>query len=177
MGSDKQIVIVGTGYSDNYTASELFLHDRPQYIIHRDGSYTFVGRWTSNVIAVENVGPLVNDGGMFYPAQKNNEGRYRRIPNAEPVRVPYEYCTCKPYHGCTLYEYIGDKQMQTIAEMLKSMLQQRGIKYPWDNQLGGISPRAKAGGSGVYFASSYDDRRADIHPQRELLTLIKSLAS
>ena len=72
---------------------------------------------------------------------------------------------------------IGDKQLNSLRRLLKSLLSQFHIQFPYDNQLGAICPRAIAGRSGIYFASSYDKRRSDVHPQIELIHLIKSLAS
>jgi hypothetical protein len=179
MGSDRQIVIVATGYIKclaDYVESPRFEEDRPMMVVDRDGTvYGF--HTTGNTIAVINAGPLVRDGFTFLPAMRNHQGRYEAIPGAEAVRVPYEFCSCKPYHGCTLYEYMPTAQLASVKMLIKTMLQERGISYPYDNQLGTVSPRAQAGKSGVYFASSFDPKRWDIHPQTELLQIIKALAS
>lgn len=180
MGSDKQIVIVGTGFIESmadYIASDRYHNDRPKYIIDRDGAA--MDFFTdSNVIALVNAGPVVQYYGQWMPAHRNGEGKY--VPITEDVnyavRVPYEYCSCKPYFGCQHYEFISDRQMATLKDILRNELQRRSIQFPYDNQLGTVSPRAVAGGSGIYFASSFDRLRSDIHPQIELIHLIKSLA-
>lgn len=178
MGSDQQIVIVATGYIKclaDYVESPRFAEDRPMLVVDHDG--TVYGYHTDgNTIAVINAGPLVRVGADFIPAVCNHQGRYEAIPGAE-ARVPYEYCTARPYHGCTLYEYMPTAQLEALRRLLKDTLQERGITFPYDNQLGAVSPRAMAGKSGVYFASSFNPKRWDIHPQHELLHIIKSLAS
>lgn len=176
----EQIKLVATGWHlsiETYMASRQWQTDRPGFIIDRDG-VIHGGHGEGNVVALVNVGPVVLYGGLWYPALPGPyTGRYGRIAGAEPVRVPYEYCSCKPYHGCQHYEMIGDKQLNSLRRLLKSLLSQFHIQFPYDNQLGAICPRAIAGRSGIYFASSYDKRRSDVHPQIELIHLIKSLAS
>ena len=179
MGSDEQIVIVATGYISclaDYQASPRFAEDHPMLVVDRDGT-VYGYHTTGNTIAVINAGPLVRDGFKFYPATYNSQGRYEKIPGAEAVPVPYEYCSGNPYHGCTLYEYMPRVQLDVLRMLLKDTLRMRGISFPYDNQLGAVSPRALAGKSGIYFASSYNKKRWDMHPQIELLHLIKSLAS
>ena len=178
MGTDVQLVIVGTGYCPtiyDYERSNRYAADRPRFVIERDGTVSahHIG---SNVVALANVGPLVNENGIFYPATRRADGRYEALTHDYTVRVPYEFCTCRPYHGNTLYEFIPDRQLEMLAILLRQMLEERGLAFPYDNQLGVVCPRAVAGRSGIYFASSYTESRADIHPQKELLSLIKSLA-
>lgn len=174
-----QIRLVGTGWHNSlelYKESEQAKMDRPGFVVDRNG-IIHGGGGDGNVVAVVNAGPVTFDSGRWYPAELDrNTGRYVRIMEAEPVRAPYEYCTCKLYHGCQFYEMIGDRQLNNLRRLLKSLLSQFHLHFPYDNQLGTVCPRAIAGGTGIYFASSYDKHRSDIHPQIELLNLIKSLA-
>lgn len=174
-----QIKLVATGWQPSvevYKTSELASIDHPGFIIDHDGTIHGAGG-DGNVVAIVNAGPVILDSGRWYPAAPDpTVGRYVRIQGAGPVRAPYEYCTCKLYHGCQFYEMIGDRQLQSLRRLLVSLLSQFRIAFPYDNQLGNVCPRAIAGGTGIYFASSYDGHRSDIHPQIELLNLIKSLA-
>jgi len=179
MGSEQQIVIVGTGYWPDlnmYMTSIRHQQDHPAYMIRRDGTLEHCCGY-GQVLAIENAGPVVLHNGSWTPAYCNQDGKYQAIEGAQPVRVPYEYCSCKPYHGCQHYEYVGDKQLATLREVLKQWIADFGIRYPYDNQLGEICPRAQAGKSGIYFASSFDKKRADIHPQREIIDIIKAFAT
>lgn len=174
----EQIKLVATGWHHSlksYLESEQAKIDRPGFVVDRNGTIHGAGG-EGNVIAIANTGPVVLHGGQWFPALPDTDGRFGRIAGAEPVRAPYEYCTCKLYHGCQFYEMMGDRQLQALRRLLKSLLSQFHLQFPYDNQLGEICPRALAGKSGIYFASSYDKRRSDIHPQIELLHLIKSLA-
>jgi hypothetical protein len=173
-----QIKLVATGWhlsTGSYLESTQAKADRPGFVVDRDGTIHGSGG-EGNVIAIVNAGPVVLHGGQWFPALPDTDGRFGRIAGAEPVRAPYEYCTCKLYHGCQFYEMIGDRQLQSLRRLLASLLSQFHIAFPYDNQLGNVCPRAIAGGTGIYFASSYDKHRSDIHPQIELLNLIKSLA-
>lgn len=184
MGSDCQIIIVGTGYYhsgdlDVFYSTERYEHDHPACIIRRDGSLVYTPYGYGHTVAIENAGPVIHSlsGLSWFPAQRNKEGRYEGIRRAYPVRVPYEFCSCKPYHGCQHYEYVGDKQLATLRGVLRRWLDEMGMHYPYDNQLGAVCPRALAGKSGIYFASSFDKYRSDIHPQKEIIDIIKAYAS
>ena len=170
----KQIKIVATGYYPDvtdYLFSEDWQRDFPGFIIDRDGE-VHGGQGDNNVIALENARRVVLRDGCWWPAAPDQDGRFVPIEGADPVRCGYEICDCGK-----AYEMIGDKQLKTLRRLLKSLLSQFSLTFPYDNQLGAICPRAIAGGTGIYFASSYDKRRDDIHPQVELILLIKSLAS
>lgn len=182
MGTDKQIVIVGTGWHGDdgleaYYASVFYNYDRPAYIIRRDGTLEATPQGLGHTLAIENAGPVVQHEGLWYPALPDRNGRYGRIAGANPVRVPYEFCSCRPYHGCQHYEYVGDKQLATLRDVIVRWLSEFAIRYPYDNQLGLVCPRAQVGKSGIYFASSFDPQRADIHPQKEIIDIIKAYAS
>lgn len=184
MGTNSQIVIVGTGFHGNgqlsdYYASVFYNYDHPAYVIMRDGSLERTPSGYGHTVAIENVGPVVQQGTLWLPAKRSREGRFEPITTDtdKAVRVPYEYCSCKPYHGCQHYEYIRTKQLATLREVIASWLSESGIRYPYDNQLGEICPRAVAGKSGIYFASSFDKSRSDIHPQKEIIDIIKAYAS
>ena len=174
----KQIKLVATGYCESveqYMSSEACVSDNVGYIIDRDGTLTHLRNTTT--IAIVNAGPVALYKGKWIPATMDADGRFVPIPGAAPIRVPYEYCSCNKYHGCQYYEMMGGKQLRPLTRLLKEVMEQYGITYPYDNQLGGVCQRAISGGSGIYLASSYNQERSDIHPQVELINIIKSLAS
>ena len=184
MVSNCQIIIVGTGYHgegslEEYYSSPQFRYDHPAYVIRRDGTLESTPCGYGHVVAIENYGAVVNHNGLWMPATRNSEGRYAAATEDIrcAVRVPYEFCSCNPYCGCQHYEYVGDKQLAKLKEVLLRWLSEDRIRYPYDNQLGTICPRAVAGKSGIYFASSFDKNRADIHPQKEIIDIIKAYAS
>ncbi|MCR5064412.1 MAG: hypothetical protein K6A67_01445 [Bacteroidales bacterium] len=149
---------------DGYLASERWRIDNPGFVIGRDGTI-YGGRGEQNIIALVNVGELVKKGNSWIPV-------INEIEKPSNNYIPYEYCSCRK-----TFEMIPDRQLNALRRLLKSLLSQFHIQFPYDNQLGDICPRALAGKSGIYFASSFDSHRYDIHPQVELINLIKSLAS
>jgi len=160
MVASEQIMIVDSTHPEE---------EVPEVRIERNGEVVKIGEGT-RIIEVANVGPIKKgEDGRWYPIEARM--------GIDPIRVPYEYCSCKKYHGYQWYEYITDKQITSLRTVLVRMLRENGIKFPYDNQLGTVCRRAQGGGSGVYFASSYDKHRHDIHPQIDLIKLIKSLAS
>ncbi len=179
LGYVGQLVIVGTGWyssTADYFASERCGIDNPGHVVERDG--TVVEReGNKNVVALANAGVVVQRGNRWYPAIMGADGRWAPIDGAPAVRVPYEFCPCKLYHGARFYEMVGSKQATALYHLLKGLLSELGISFPYDPQLGAVCRRAQKGGSGIYFASSFDKNRSDIHPQVELINIIKSLAS
>jgi len=160
-------MIVATGYYPDvadYLFSPDWQRDQPGFIIDRQGTI-HGGQGSQHVIALENVGEVVKCSGKWVIASH---------PDVEPTfhLVPYEYCKCRK-----VYEMISDHQLNILRRLLKSLLSQLKITFPYDNQLGRVCPRAVQGKSGIYFASSYTDQRDDIHAQVELVMLIKALSS
>lgn len=176
---NEQIIITGTGYCsriEDYYATPRYKYDHPAYVIRRDGSIEATPTGYGQAVAIENCGPVLQgDDGQWHAVRRTVEG-WRPIENAPAVPM-YEFCTCKPYRGFIRYEYVGDRQQEALRRVLVQWLSALHIRFPWDNQLGELCPRAMAGRSGIYFASSFDKSRSDIHPQTEILKLIKSLAS
>lgn len=177
--SSTQIMLCATGYHasiEDYKASAACLADNPAHIILRSGK-VLERQGNGGVVAIENVGPLAREEGRWKPAYRDSDGHYVPVEGVRQHFIPYEYCSRSKYRGCQFYEYVGDMQLRSLRSLLVQLLQERQISFPYDNQLGQVSPRALAGGSGIYFASSYLDGRSDLHPQIEVLRIIKSLAS
>ena len=164
-----QIILVATltpptTTIEDYLSSPQWQTDQPGFVIGRDGTI-HGGHGQQSVIALANVGELVKKGNTWLPVSGNTGG--------SPVNyVPYEYCSCSK-----VFEMIPDRQLNALRRLLKSLLSQFHLQFLYDNQLGKVCPRAIAGRPGVWFASSFDKHRFDIHPQIELINLIKSLAS
>lgn len=165
--TDKQLMIVATGYYPDvadYLFSPDWQRDQPGFIIDRQGTI-HGGQGSQHVIALENVGEVRKQNGHWVIASH---------PDVKPDfhLVPYEYCSCRK-----VYEMMSDHQLNALRRLLKSLLSQFGIRFRYDNQLGRICHRAISGDSGIYFASSYDSSREDIHAQFELVMMIKGLSS
>ena len=169
-----QIILVATitppaATIEDYLSSPQWQTDRPGFVIGRDGTI-HGGHGQQSVIALANVGELVKKGDTWLPVSEANQLSTLNSQLSTKF-VPYEYCSCSK-----VFEMIPDRQLNALRRLLKSLLSQFHIQFPYDNQLGRVCPRAIAGRPGVWFASSFDSHRLDIHPQIELINLIKSLA-
>lgn len=166
MRTDNQIMLVATGYYPDvadYLFSDNWQRDEPGFIIDRQGTI-HGGQGNDHVIALENVGEVRKHNGQWVPASH---------PDLTDLRiVPYEYCSCMKS-----FEMMSDRQLKSLHRLLKSLLSQFHITFRYDNQLGRICHRALDGEPGIYFASSYSSNRLDIHPQIELIMMIKALSS
>ena len=166
MPNNNQIMLVATGYYPDvadYLFSPDWQRDEPGFIIDRQGTI-HGGQGDNHVIALENVGEVRKHNGQWVPVSH---------PDLTDLRiVPYEYCSCMK-----TFEMMGDRQLKTLHRLLKSLLSEHHIRFRYGNQLGRICPRAIDGEPGIYFASSFDAKRLDIHPQIELIMMIKALSS
>ena len=154
---------------EDYLASQQWQVDRPGFVIDRNGTI-HGGHGEQNVIALANVGELVKKSSRWVPVSEANQLSTLNSQLSTKY-VPYEYCSCSK-----VFEMIPDRQLNALRRLLKSLLSQFHLQFPYDNQLGKVCPRAIAGRPGIWFASSFDSHRFDIHPQVELINLIKSLA-
>lgn len=91
------------------------------------------------------------------------------------VRV-YEYCSCSPYRGEMYYEAFPTVQTNALRGLLAELLAKYNIRFVYDSKLSIVCPRAIGGESGVFFASSYNEKNINIHPQPNIIRMIKKLA-
>lgn len=91
------------------------------------------------------------------------------------VRV-YEYCSCSPYRGEMYYEAFPTAQTNALRGLLSGLIKRYDIRFVYDSRLSIVCPRAVSGECGVFFASSYDEKNINIHPQPNIIRMIKKLA-
>lgn len=174
-----QIVLAATGYHptpDAYLGSSRALYDQPQAIILKDGTTlhtTLPSNADRYTIALENAGRLIKRGRHFLPTSLRNNP-----PATPPTNIlPYEYCTCSPYRGYTLYDLITPAQIKTLALKLPDLCLRNDIPTTYDPELGDLCHRALRGQPGIFLASSFLTYRDDLHPQHDLIHLLKSLSA
>jgi len=186
-----QIVLSATGsmWSARLWAADQNPMTLPPFVIDRDGTlyrlfapnrageYMGIPEVDHRAIhiALCNVGPLKPyQIRYFYPvAYDKNSMPY--ADTSQPAVLPYEFCTSSAHHGFTHYEYITPAQISTLSALLPNLLRQFNINYIFDPLTGGITPNFAKGRAGIFLACGYDGRRTDLHPQNELINLLKSL--
>lgn len=114
------------------------------------------------VVALDNWGPVrlarKPNGSLGWLAVRvSDEGtELRPLRPYRWVRVPYEFCTCRPFKGWVHYEYYPEAQLEGLRSLLLRL-------------------RAEHGAVAVRLMSSIDALRRDPHPQPELKRMLKGV--
>lgn len=126
-------------------------------------------------IELDSWGYLVpHTDGKFYPAKW--DGR-RNVPNTacKPVPYFYEYCTAAQWKGHQYYEKYTTAQLNALRDLLRDLCRRHDIPKTYNNEMWVVSTKALRGEPGIFAHCSYRNDKSDVHPQPELLNLLKSL--
>lgn len=91
------------------------------------------------------------------------------------VDVNIEYYP-QGFRGYNYYEKYCEAQIKTVGELLLLWKIKYGIPLDYHPEMFDISMDALGGKSGVWSHTSYREDKSDIHPQPELIEMLKSLA-
>lgn len=114
-------------------------------------------------IEIDSWGQLVKKGDKFYSYTG------QEVPK-EKVQI---YAT--PYRGCSYYEKYSTEQIQAVKELLLSLKQKFGIKLYYFPEMFEVSAKALKGYHGIWSHTSYRPDKSDVHPQPELIEMLKSI--
>lgn len=132
--------------------------------------------------AIERDGTVIN---ITDPCSVDNSIITVCLANGGPIKtknrcVPdipfYEYCEFSPYRGNIYYEAFPTAQTNALKNLLFRLISEHNIVFKYDYTLSVVCQKAINGEPGIFFASSYDKNRTDIHPQPNIIKIIKSLA-
>ena len=131
-------------------------------------------------IALENFGPLMKYGGLFFPVCYKDGEAY---PDKEKSPVPedrvfkYEPCAGTGYRGFCAYEKYTESQLSTLKTLLVYLQKKHNIpaNYKSDMWFPFICKRALQGEPGIYSYTSFSSSGTGCFPQRELIQILKSL--
>ena len=112
-----------------------------------------------------------NWGGLI----KKSDGFYNAYGSLVDVEVQ-EYAT--PFRGFKYYEKYSDKQIAALGELLCWLSTTYGIpvEYTYETFFE-VSDKALRGERGSYTHCSYRPDKSDLHPQPELIQMLKDLNS
>lgn len=112
--------------------------------------------------------------GLFYPAKWNG---VKSIPNTacKPVKYFYEYCTQNVWKGHRYYEKYTTMQINSLRELLRELCKTHGIPKTYNNDMWVVSTKALRGEPGIFAHCSYRNDKSDVHPQPELINMLKTL--
>ncbi len=112
--------------------------------------------------------------GKFYPITYANG---KSVPNlkCKPVTNIYEYCTTQKYRGVQYYERYSTAQLNTLGELLAYLQAKHNIPAKYNSDIWNVCTRALRGELGIYSHTSFRPDKSDVHPQVELINVLKSL--
>jgi len=122
-------------------------------------------------IELDSWGPLVEHEGRYYPASKPGVPRL----NCRPVpctRVQHYPDGFRGYHA---YEKYTKEQIQTLKELLEYFNVKWNIPLTYNEDMWDVSNRALNCEPGIWAHVSYRSNKSDIHPDPQLIEMIKSL--
>ena len=126
-------------------------------------------------IELDSWGPLLkHTDGKYYPVTFSN-GKF--IPNlkCKPADNIYEYCSSQKYRSFQYYERYTTAQLNALNELLIYLQKKHNIKANYHSEIWSVCTRALRGDEGIYSHTSFRPDKSDVHPQVELVNLLKSL--
>ena len=117
---------------------------------------------------------LQHKDGLFYPVTMQNG---KAVPNlkCKSVRNIYEYCSNQKYRGFQYFERYTTAQLDTLKDLLHYLMEKYHISANYKSDMWNVTPRALMGWEGVFAHASYRQDKSDVHPQVELVNLLKAL--
>jgi N-acetyl-anhydromuramyl-L-alanine amidase AmpD len=124
-------------------------------------------------IELDSWGQVLPVGNKFYPVKWEN-GKFVPRKDCTPLaNYPESYCS--KYRGFEFYERYTTQQLASLEKLLNFLMAKHSIKNTYISDMWDVCNRALKGYEGVFSHTSYRKDKFDIHPQPELVTLLKSL--
>lgn len=156
------------------------LHDTtPNFIVQRDGHIITLSRPAEgercDIILDGGIPLLPAADGKFYPVRNTGSG-FAPDMLRPPVTYFYEYCQQNRWCGFTYYERYSTAQLAALDRLLRDMCREFGITKPYGKHTWQLCPeRTTEGTPGIYTDASFCINGPAVHPQPELINLLKSL--
>ena len=120
-------------------------------------------------------GPVTqHTDGKFYPIAFSGKVLKPNLKCGE-VKNVYEYCTSQKYRGYQYFERYSTAQLNALQELLQHLMQTHNIHANYHSDIWSQCSRAMKGEEGVFSHTSYRPDKSDIHPQVELVNMLKTL--
>lgn len=120
---------------------------------------------SSIAIEIDNWGGIVRKGNKFYNA-------YNGEVDPSDI-IQYD----KPFRGYSFFEKYTQKQIETVGELLLFWHDRYNISLKYNEDMWDVSNKALAGENGVWTHVSYRPDKSDCHPQPELISMLKEIAT
>lgn len=159
-------------FDESYWASHLGLSQKHFNAAHLP--YQNIDRMSIG-IELDSWGPVLpHNDGQFYPVKWNGT---THVPNTacNPVKYFYEYCEKNRWKGFLYYEKYTSAQLASLKELLRELCQRHHIPMDYNNDMWVVSTKALRGEPGIFGHCSYRFDKSDVHPQPELVNMLKQL--
>ena len=125
-------------------------------------------------IEIDSWGGLVLNAldGKYYPAIWNGK---KNIPNLKVKPIVNVQLYDKPFRGFSAFEKYTDAQIEAVRQLLVFWGAKFNIPLTYNSTMFDISNEALSGKSGIWSHISFRSDKSDIHPQLELIEMLKSL--
>jgi len=125
-------------------------------------------------IEIDAWGALLEKEGKWYPV-KWDKDLGKHIPNLtiKPIENVQKYDD--GYRGFYGYEKYTDEQIEATRKLLVFFGEKYNIPLDYNSTMFDISDEALGGKAGVWSHTSYRTDMTDVHPQPELIKMLKSL--
>jgi len=123
-------------------------------------------------IEIDAWGGLVENNGKWYPA-KWDGGKYVANTRISPVENVTKYPEgYREFYG---FETYTDEQIESVRKLLIYFSEKHDIPLGYNRGVFEVSGDALSGKPGVWSHTSYRPDKSDVHPQPELIDMLKSL--
>jgi len=119
---------------------------------------------TSIGIEIDSYGALTNKNGTLYTA-------YNTVLNKPLEFVQY----VKPFRGSNYFEKYTQAQIDATAVLVNYLCDKYNIPKDYNESMWDVSKEALEGKPGVWSHVSVRTDKSDLHPQPEVITMLKSL--
>jgi N-acetylmuramoyl-L-alanine amidase len=125
---------------------------------------------TSIGIEIDSYGGLKEKDGKWYNVYDYKAKRWSKpIPDSKVVKYP------NGYRGYYAFEKYTKKQIQAVEDLLIFWHERYGIPLDYNEDMFDVSVDALKGKAGVWSHTSFRDDKSDIHPQKDLIKMLKGL--
>ena len=117
---------------------------------------------TSIGVELVNMGGLTRRGDKLYNA-------YGTEFHEEPIYYD------EGYRGYKYFARYSDKQIASLRRLLIYWCNRYDIPTDYDKDIWDVNVRALSGEKGIFTHTSFRDDKSDLHPQKELIEMLKNL--
>ncbi|MFW6246571.1 MAG: N-acetylmuramoyl-L-alanine amidase [bacterium] len=124
-------------------------------------------------VEIDAWGGLVKYNRKWYPARWNGK-KYVANTNFKPVENVQTYS--KKYRGFYGYEKYTDEQIESVRKLLVYWGNVHDIPLNYNENMWDVNGMALRGEPGIWSHTSFRADKSDVHPQPELIEMLKSLS-